>query len=541
MVDIEFDKKVKELIDGLKAVCSVYGLSGDGNEYKVITQVFLYKFLNDKFAYEVKKIDKNLASTENWEKEFSKKTKDEIKLLQLKIGADTAKFEKKHFISTLFEKQNDNNFSEMFDDTLIEIASNNIDVFSIKRSGGEKDALFERISQFINERNERNSFCKSLINKLVGFSFEQIFNKKFDFYSTIFEYLIKDYNTNSGGAYAEYFTPHAVSKVMASCLVDSDVVNASCYDPSAGSGTLLMNLANEIGVDKCTIYSQDISQKSSQLLRLNLILNNLVHSMPNIVQGNTILNPFHQDGSGEIKKFDYIVSNPPFKLDFSDYRDALDTKENQKRFFAGIPNIPPKDKKKMAIYLLFIQHIVISLTDKGKAAIVVPTGFLTATSIGLKIREYLIENKIFRGAISMPTDIFADTGTNVSIIFIDKNYKEDPILINASNLGKVIKIGKKQKTIISENEEELIIDTFLKNKAVENFSVKVTYEEIKNKRHSFSAGQYFKIKIDHIDISKTEFQFQLKDFKKSLEKFTRESNKLENEINESLLNLEYND
>ena len=157
MVDIEFDKKVKELIDGLKAVCSVYGLSGDGNEYKVITQVFLYKFLNDKFAYEVKKIDKNLASTENWEKEFSKKTKDEIKLLQLKIGADTAKFEKKHFISTLFEKQNDNNFSEMFDDTLIEIASNNIDVFSLKRSGGEKDALFERISQFINERNERNS------------------------------------------------------------------------------------------------------------------------------------------------------------------------------------------------------------------------------------------------------------------------------------------------------------------------------------------------------------------------------------------------
>ena len=129
-------------------------------------------------------------------------------------------------------------------------------------------------------------------SKLAGFSFEAIFAQKFDFFATIFEYLIKDYNSNSGGKYAEYYTPHAVARIMADILVPEEVRgkirSVDVYDPSAGSGTLLMNVAHAIGEDKCMIYTQDISQKSSNLLRLNLILNNLVHSLNNVVQGNTI-------------------------------------------------------------------------------------------------------------------------------------------------------------------------------------------------------------------------------------------------------------
>ena len=178
--------------------------------------------------------------------------------------------------------------------------------------------------------------------------------------------------------------PHSVSKIMAKCLVSDDekgnISNVSCYDPSAGSGTLLMNLAHQIGEDKCTIYSQDISQKSSNLLRLNLILNKLVHSIHNIIQGNTLVKPVHKDRNGRLATFDYIVANPPFKLDFSDFRDELDKKENRDRFFAGIPKVPAKEKESMAIYLSFLQHIIFSLKPDGKAAIVVPTGFITAKS-----------------------------------------------------------------------------------------------------------------------------------------------------------------
>ena len=154
-----------------------------------------------------------------------------------------------------------------------------------------------------------------------------------------------------------------LNKIMAKCLVRDDVKNVTCYDPSAGSGTLLMNLARTMGEDKYTSYSQDISQKSSSLLHLGLILNNLVHSIQNIIQ-STISTLIKQD-NGQLEKFDYIVSNPPFKR-FSDYSADLETKENNERFFAGIPKIPNKKKDSMAIYLLFIQHIMHSLTTKGK-------------------------------------------------------------------------------------------------------------------------------------------------------------------------------
>ena len=529
-----FEKQTKALIDDLKSVCANYGLGNDGNEFKIITQVFLYKFLNDKFVHEIKQLDKKLAKAENWEAELKKYKKNEYELLMMQLNESTAQLKPKQFISSLFERQNDANFAEIFDTTLLEIAKENSDIFSVVTDGGEKIVLFENISKYVTDK--RDEFCKAIVNKLIGFSFEHIFHEKFDFYATIFEYLIKDYNTNSGGKYAEYFTPHAVAKIMASCLVTSKVNDVTCYDPSAGSGTLLMNLAHAIGEDKCTIYSQDISQKSSNLLRLNLILNDLVHSIPNIVKGNTILEPYHKEKNGKLKKFDFIVSNPPFKLDFSDYVADLDSKENHERFFAGMPNVPNKDKDKMAIYPLFIQHIMYSLSAKGKAAIVVPTGFITAQSgIERKIREKMVGDKMLRGVISMPSNIFATTGTNVSILFLDNaNKKGDIVLMDASKLGTTVKEGKNQKTLLSPEEENLVIDTFNKHEAVEDFTVVVSYEQLKEKNYSFSAGQYFDVKIEYTDITAKEFTQKMEGYRNNLDSLFGESKKLEKEIQKQL-------
>ena len=336
MTSQEFKAKAITLIDDLKAVCANYGLGNDGNEFKIITQVFLYKFLNDKFAHEAKRIEPKLAKAKSWEDALRAMPKDEYELLLMQLGASTARLQPEQFLSTLWGKQNDKNFAASLDATLIDIAWLNTDIFSVKTNDGQKIVLFDEITQYV--ATQRDAFAKAIINKLIPFSFERIFAEKFDFYATLFEYLIKDYNKDGGGKYAEYYTPHAVAKIMAACLVPKEVQNVTCYDPAAGSGTLLMNLAHAIGEDRCTLYTQDISQKSSSLLRLNLILNNLVHSIPNVIQGNTILEPYHKDGTA-LRKFDYIVSNPPFKLDFSDIRSQLDTKANHTRFFAGIPKV----------------------------------------------------------------------------------------------------------------------------------------------------------------------------------------------------------
>jgi type I restriction enzyme M protein len=536
---VSFEKNTKELIDDLKSVCANYGLGNDGNEFKIITQVFLYKFLNDKFAFEVKQIEPKLAKAANWEATIKQYKQGDYDMLLMQLSESTARLKPEHFISYLFENQNQAKFSELFDNTLLDIAKENSDIFSVITDGGEKIMLFENISKYVIDK--RDDFCKAIVNKLVNFSFEHIFHEKFDFYATIFEYLIKDYNTNSGGKYAEYFTPHAVAKIMASCLVTGPEKNVTCYDPSAGSGTLLMNLAHAIGEDKCSIYSQDISQKSSNLLRLNLILNNLVHSIPNVVKGNTLLDPYHKDKDGKLKKFDFIVSNPPFKLDFSDYVEDLKTKENHQRFFAGTPNVPKAKPEGMAIYPMFIQHIMYSLSAKGKAAVVVPTGFITAQSgIERKIRERLVNEKMLRGVISMPSNIFATTGTNVSILFIDNaNKKGDIVLMDASKLGTTVKEGKNQKTLLSPIEEQTIINTFNKHEAIEDFTVVVSYEQIAEKNYSFSAGQYFDVKIEYTDITQEEFADKMEGFKANLDSLFAESKTLEKEIQKQLNGLCY--
>lgn len=538
----QFTKQTKKLIDDLKSVCANYGLGNDGNEFKIITQVFLYKFLNDKFVYEIKKLDKKIANAQNWEKALKALNDDEYEMLMMQLSKSTARIRPDHFISTLFSKQNEPNFADIFDATLVDIARDNSDIFSVLTDGGEKIVLFENLSKYVTDK--RDDFCRAIVNKLTGFSFEHIFNEKFDFYATIFEYLIKDYNTNSGGKYAEYFTPHAVAKIMARCLVPKNkgrkVQNVTCYDPSAGSGTLLMNLAHEIGEDKYTIYSQDISQKSSGLLRLNLILNNLVHSIHNIIKGNTILDPYHKKDNGKLEQFDYIVSNPPFKLDFSDYSKDLESKENHDRFFAGVPNVPGKKKESMAIYLMFLQHIIYSLKAKGKAAVVVPTGFITAQSgIDKAIRQKLVDEKMLAGVVSMPSNIFANTGTNVSILFIDKTNKADVVLIDASNLGTTVKEAKNQKTVLSHAEEDRIINTFNDKESVDDFSVVVSYDDIASKNYSLSAGQYFEVKIEYVDITQKSFEKKLKSIEDSLNELFNNSKSLEKQIQINLKGLRY--
>ncbi len=541
MVTQDFTAQTKALIDGLKGICTTYGLGNDGNEFKIITQVFLYKFMNDKFGYEVKRLLPELAASDSWEKQVGTFTDDQYELLLMQMNPDSAKLKREHYLSSLYNRQKGEEFAKLFDDTLRDIAIFNNDIFSVKTGEGSKIVLFDALSNFVTDPAQRDKFCVALINQLVNFSFEKIFDQKFDFFSTIFEYLIKDYNKDGGGKYAEYYTPHAVAKIMAAILVDAEVSNVTCYDPSAGSGTLLMNLAHAIGEDRCTIYSQDISQKSSSMLRLNLILNNLVHSIQNIIQGNTLLAPYHEKPNKQLMEFDYIVSNPPFKLDFSDWVEDLDKKENQERFFAGFPNVPNKDKDKMAIYPLFIQHIMYSLSKKGRAAIVVPTGFITAQSgIEKKIRERLVEQKMLRGVVSMPSNIFATTGTNVSILFLDKaNSKGDIVLMDASKLGTKVKEGKNQKTLLSEAEEQRIIDTFNQHEAVEDFSVVVSYDQIAEKNYSLSAGQYFEVNINYSEISAEAFSKKISSYKSVLDGLFSESKILEGKITKQLNQLSY--
>lgn len=544
--------RTKRMIDDLKTICANFGLGGSPGEYKIITQVFLYKYLSDKFLYEAKKADPTLANAENIEEALTAMPDDQYEMLTMMLGGSTAKLKKTHYISYLFNHQNDESmrkadgspypFHELFDDTLVDIANCNLDIFSVQTGGEEKIRLFDPISQYVIESAKKPLFCRAIINKLVEFSFADVFEQKYDFFAQIFEYLIKDYNKDFG-KYAEYYTPHAIANIIAQIMVQGDVSNVTVYDPAAGSGTLVLALAHQIGEDNCTIFTQDISAKSNEFLRLNLILNNLVHSLGNVVHDDTLIAPRHLNAKKNgLAQFDYIVSNPPFNMDFSDNQSELASQKHKERFFAGVPNVPKKDKDGMAIYLLFIQHIIYSLAPKGKAAIVVPTGFLTAGSgIPKKIREYLVKERMLRGVISMPSNIFATTGTNVSILFLDRENKDgDVILMDASKLGTKEKVdGKNQRTVLSDDEITRIIDIFNAGKAEEDFCVAVSYSDIEAKKLSFSAGQYFEVKIEYVELTPEEFTEKMNGFTTRLDEMFAESRRLEDEIRKQLGRVRY--
>ena len=208
-----------------------------------------------------------------------------------------------------------------------------------------------------------------------------------------------------------------------------------------------------------------------------------------------------------------------------------------------MPKVPNKKKDSMAIYQMFLQHIIFSMKENnGRAAIVVPTGFLTAgTGIPKTIRERIVKKQMLRGVVSMPSNIFATTGTNVSVVFLDNTKKYDKaILMDASKLGTKVKVdGKNQRTVLSDEEIKDIINTFNNFEAKDDFSVVVDYDKIEQKKCSFSAGQYFEVKIEYIELTQEEFRAKMNDYTDKLTELFDEGNALQAEILEQLKKVKY--
>lgn len=549
------ENKIKQMIDEMKGLCQTNGLANQASEEVVITSVFLYKFLNDKFMANMKEFANEMGiSTDGVLQD-----EDMFEGFYDSYPQDVA-FKYEDTIECLINQVGRDDFYVLFDDALDRISNYpENEEFSIDTADGGRKPLFTRVTENV-EASKRNNFAKNIFGIISQdkFDFGEAFRNNFDFYSAIFEHLIKDYNVASG-VYAEYFTPQAISAIISKILVEMSPVEDKIYDvydPSAGSGSLVLHLANALGKgsfgDKAQVYTQDISGKSSRFLRTNMLLNGLTNSLDNIIEGDTLETPAHynvpHDPSSGVKQFDFITSNPPFKMDFSSTRNVIEQKwedseirDGIKRFFAGVPKIPNKKKESMGVYLCFIQHILWSLKEDGKAAIVVPTGFITAQSgIEKTVRQTIVEKHWLKGVISMPSNIFANTGTNVSVLFIDKSNQDGNImLIDASKLGEKRKEGKNQKTVLRPEEVKKIEDTFINQVVVDDFSVSVSYEQIAEKNYSLSAGQYFEVKIEYVELSQEAFEKRMLAYSTRLEELFAEGKELEEEIKERLGELRY--
>ena len=217
-----------------------------------------------------------MRRAEKWDAEYDTFTDEEVEDLFSYLPSSVPRLKPEHTLAHLYNATGKGDFSTLLDATLIDIAKINSDTFSVSTSGKSRVNIFSAVTSYVTDTQKRDEFAKSLMRKVASFNFEDVFTEKYDFFSRVFEHLLKGFNNAGGGKYAEYYTPRAIAQVMARLLVgdNAELRGVTCYDPSAGTGTLLMALAHQIGEDRCTIYSQDISEKSSEMLRLNLILNN---------------------------------------------------------------------------------------------------------------------------------------------------------------------------------------------------------------------------------------------------------------------------
>ena len=298
-----------------------------------------------------------------------------------------------------------------------------------------------------------------------------------DILGDAYEYLISKFATESGKSKGQFYTPAEVSRVIAKIIgigQSSVSVSTTVYDPTCGSGSLLLKVVNE-AKKKITLYGQEKDSATSGLAQMNMILHN--NPTASITQGNTLADPKFKQGKN-LKTFDYVIANPPF----SDKRWKTGLKPESdpyERFkFFGIP----PNKNGDYAYLL---HIISSLNDTGKGACILPHGVLFRENVEADIRKNLIRKGYIKAVIGLPANLFYGTTIPACIIVIDKNdlkSQRSIFMIDASK--DFYKDGPKNK--LRDRDIYKIVDTFTKEIEIQGYSRMVPIKEIENKKNNFN-------------------------------------------------------
>lgn len=300
-----------------------------------------------------------------------------------------------------------------------------------------------------------------------------------DLLGDAYEYLMRHFATESGKSKGQFYTPSEVSRIMAQVIGISKSKSQSetIYDPTCGSGSLLLKAA-DIAPHGITIYGQENDNATRALAVMNMWLHNFADA--EIVQGNTMASPmFTDEKTGELKQFDYAVSNPPFS--YKAWMNGIDPKNDIYKRFEGYDNIPPQKNGDFA----FLLHLIKSLKSKGKACIVLPLGVLFRGNAEADIRKKIIQKGYIKAIIGLPPNLFYGTGIAASLIIIDKedaDKRKSIFMIDASK--GFIKDGNKNR--LREQDIHKIIDTFNNQLQTPKYSRIIPITEIADPKNDYN-------------------------------------------------------
>ena len=378
-----------------------------------------------------------------------------------------------------------------------------------------KDASFEYLlknkeAPNIGETKTRNAILKHLLEDFsdseLDLSPSALQNN--DVMGDAYEYLISNFASDAGKKGGEFFTPPEVSTLIAKIV--SDRTGVKIYDPTCGSGSLLIKVNKEIGRENCTIYGQEKNSQTFALCRMNMYLHE-IGDEAKIEWGDTIKEPKFTD-KGELRKFDVVVANPPFSLDKWGEEIALNDKYNRFEF-----GVPPKSKGDLA----FLLHMINSMKENGITAVVMPHGVLFREAGEGFIREKIIENNLIDTIIGLPPNLFYGTSIPACIIVLKNNRKnKDIFFIDAS---EEYDKGKRQNKLREEDISK-ILTAYRKRKDILKYCRAVSFEEIKANNYNLNISRYLISAEEKSDIN-------LNTSKREIDNLETEREKLRNSIN----------
>lgn len=420
---------------------------------------------------------------------------------KLRGGVEPSRYKDYVLVLLFFKYVSDRYKGQRFAEFTVNEGASFDDLIAAKGKSDVGERVDKIIQKFLEENRLQGSlpdvsfnnpdelgFGKELVDKVSGLI--AIFqNPAIDFKSNrasgddiigdAYEYFMMKFAQESGKSKGQFYTPSEVSRIIARLIGIADIKQETgkkwtLHDPAAGSGSLLIRAADEAPTDEngdsiVTIFGQEKYPDTAGLAKMNFILHN--KGTGEIKSGNTLSNPAYTDDFGGLKKFDFIVMNPPFSD--KDWTDGIKSSEDKFKRFDGY-GIPPEKSGDYAWFL----HVLKALdSNHGKAGIILPHGVLFRGNSEENIRKAVLDKRYIKGIVGLPANLFYGTGIPASIIIIDKedsHKREGIFMIDASNAFK--KDGNKNR--LREQDIEKIVQTFINKEKIEGYSRFITYKEI---------------------------------------------------------------
>lgn len=465
----------QDVIKVVWKACDTFRGTMDSSKYKdyILTMLFV-KYVSDFYKEKLEELKARFGDNEERIQKSLKREKFQLD--------PTCTFD------VIYENRTAENIGEIINKILMKIEDDNKE----KLEGIFRNIDFNSEAE-LGRTKERNAALKHLIEDFADDSLDlrPSMLDESDVIGDAYEFLIANFASDAGKKGGEFYTPGEVSTLLAKLVGAKD--GDRIYDPTCGSGSLLIKAAKEVGTQNFRLYGQERNGQTQALAKMNMFLHEINDAV--IEWGDTLRNPLHLENE-RIMKFDKIVSNPPFSLDKWGAEDLSNDKYG--RFEMGLP---PKSKGDYA----FISHMLASLNENGTAGIILPHGVLFRAASEGKIRKQIIEKNWLDAVVGLPENLFYGTGIPACILIFKKNKIDNNVVfIDAS---KDYEKGKNQN-ILRDNYIENILEAYKNREEVEKYCHIANYDEIKENDFNLNIPRYVDIyeeeeRVD-IDLIKDE-------------------------------------